>query len=465
MQHLKFSPRHARQHLVLPALFTACAAIALTTGCRSYTPRAIDLAAHRDAFLAGTTMPEEARDDLAAAAGASLSPDAAEELALLLNPALRVARWRAGIAQATADNAGLWADPTLGFDLTRILEGPSKGWELIGSVGLTIPVSGRLGLEKRRAESMVDAERARLALLEWETRAAARGAYMNWCAAHAACAEERAFTERLAGILRLVDMLETRGELARAEARLFRIEAIEARAKLSALESELAIARGELLRTIGLAPTTDLAFDPGAIEAAVTVSDEAVREHPRLAVARAEYAIAERTLELEVRRQYPDLEIGPGYGEQDGDRQFVLGLGVALPILNANRQAILEAEAAREAARVAAEAEVESLVAEAVRARIALDAACVQHAAIDREILPLVEAQTDDVRRLAELGGEIDALILLDSLKRGRDARLARADAVRGMRLAEIELRTLRGPEVEPDIEPTDEPASEEENP
>jgi len=465
MQHLKSSPRHKRQHLVLSTLCTACATIALATGCRSYKPRAIDLAAHRDAFLAGTTMPEEARDDLAAAAGASLSPDAAEELALLLNPALRVARWRAGIAQATADNAGLWADPTLGFDLTRILEGPSKGWELIGSVGLTIPVSGRLGLEKRRAESLVDAERARLVLLEWETRAVARRAYMNWCAAHAACVEERAFTERLAGILRLVDLLETRGELARAEARLFRIEAIEARAKVSALESDLAIARGELLRTIGLAPTTDLAFDPRAIETTVAISTEAVREHPRLAVARAEYESAERTLELEVRRQYPDLEIGPGYGEQDGDRQFVLGLGVALPILNANRQAILEAEAAREAARVAAEAEVEALVADAARALIALEAARVRHAAIDREILPLVEAQTEDVRRLAELGGEIDALILLDSLKRSRDARLARADAVRGMRFAEIELRTLRGPEVESDIEPTEEPTSEEKIP
>jgi len=102
---------------------------------------------------------------------------------------------------------------------------------------------------------------------------------------------------------------------------------------------------------------------------------------------------------------------------------------------------------------------------DAARALIALEAARVRHAAIDREILPLVEAQTEDVRRLAELGGEIDALILLDSLKRSRDARLARADAVRGMRFAEIELRTLRGPEVESDIEPTEEPTSEEKIP
>ncbi|MFM7258962.1 MAG: hypothetical protein ACKO3W_00010, partial [bacterium] len=229
MQHSNISLRAAQRRIISPAAVTLCAAVALAWGCRSYTPRAIDLSAHRDAFLAGTTMPEDARHELAAAAGAPLSPDAAEELALLLNPALRAERWRAGIAQATADNAGLWADPTLGFDLTRILEGPSKGWELIGSIGLTIPVSGRLGLEKSRAESLANAERARIALLEWEACAAARSAYMTWCAAHVACAEERAFVERLGAITRLVDMLESRGELARAEARLFRIEAIEAR--------------------------------------------------------------------------------------------------------------------------------------------------------------------------------------------------------------------------------------------
>ena len=168
--------------------------------------------------------------------------------------------------------------------------------------------------------------------------------------------------------------------------------------------------------------------------------------HPSIALAEAEYEAAERALALEVAKQYPDLQIGPGYGEQDGDRQFVLGLGIALPIFNANRQGIAESEAQREVARVAAEIAVESLVVERAAAEIELDAVRARRTVLVEGILPLVEAQAGELRHLAELGGEVDALILLDSLKRGRDARLAIVEATRELRLAESRATSFRGP-------------------
>jgi outer membrane protein TolC len=447
----------------MPSTTVAILAFSLAiSGCRSYERRSIDLAEHREAFLSGATLPDEAAAVLTSAESESrVGIATAEEVALLLNPQLRLARWQAGVARASADNAGLWDDPTIGIDLSKLLEGPSQGWEVLGSVGLTIPLSGRLSLERDAAQSLTEVERARIAVLEWETRGAVREAYFTWCGAYAACEEERAFSARLARILTLVETLAARGELARVEARLFQIEEVEAAGKLAELEATVAKARVELLRVIGLAPTAKVEFDPSAFASeeksrdaqaadVSSVAESAPAEHfgkhPSIAFAEAEYEAAERALAIEVAKQYPDLQIGPGYGEQDGDRQFVLGLGIALPILNANRQGIAESEAQREVARVAAEIAVESLVVERAAAQIEIAAARARRAVLVEGVLPLVEAQAGELRHLAELGGEVDALILLDSLKRGRDARLAIVEATRELRLAESRATTLRGP-------------------
>jgi outer membrane protein TolC len=453
----------AHSSRAMPSTTVAILAFSLAiSGCRSYERRSINLAAHREAFLSGATLPDEAAAALTSAESESrVGVIAAEEVALLLNPQLRLARWQAGVARASADNAGLWDDPTIGIDLSKLLEGPSQGWEVLGSVGLTIPLSGRLSLERDAAQSLTEVERARIAVLEWETRGAVREAYFTWCGAYAACQEERAFSERLARILTLVETLAARGELARVEARLFQIEEVEAAGKLAELEAAVAKARVELLRVIGLAPTAKVEFDPSAFASEETSRDAQVADagsvaesapvehfgkHPSIALAEAEYEAAERALALEVAKQYPDLQIGPGYGEQDGDRQFVLGLGIALPIFNANRQGIAESEAQREVARVAAEIAVESLVVERAAAEIELAAVRARRTVLVEGVLPLVEAQAGELRHLAELGGEVDALILLDSLKRGRDARLAIVDATRELRLAESRATTLRGP-------------------
>jgi outer membrane protein TolC len=453
----------AHSSRAMPSTTVAILAFSLAiSGCRSYERRSIDLAEHREAFLSGATLPDEAAAVLTSAELESrVGVTAAEEVALLLNPQLRLARWQAGVARASADNAGLWDDPTIGIDLSKLLEGPSQGWEVLGSVGLTIPLSGRLSLERDAAQSLTEVERARIAVLEWETRGAVREAYFTWCGAYAACEEERAFSARLARILTLVETLAARGELARVEARLFQIEEVEAAGKLAELEATVAKARVELLRVIGLAPTAKVEFDPSAFASEEESRDAQVADvssvaesapaehfgkHPSIAFAEAEYEAAERALALEVAKQYPDLQIGPGYGEQDGDRQFVLGLGIALPILNANRQGIAESEAQREVARVAAEIAVESLVVERAAAQIEIAAARARRAVLVEGVLPLVEAQAGELRHLAELGGEVDALILLDSLKRGRDARLAIVEATRELRLAESRATTLRGP-------------------
>jgi hypothetical protein len=107
--------------------------VLIAGGCQSYERRPLDLAGQHAAFLART--PESPDVGAFANSLAARMPDTpgfdtadsltlaeAELIALVFNADLRVARLRAGVTRATAENAGLWEDPTIGVDLTCIIE-------------------------------------------------------------------------------------------------------------------------------------------------------------------------------------------------------------------------------------------------------------------------------------------------------------------------------------------------------
>ncbi|MFM1890918.1 MAG: hypothetical protein RLZZ565_1675, partial [Planctomycetota bacterium] len=178
---------------------------------------------------------------------------------------------------------------------------------------------------------------------------------------------------------------------------------------------------------------------------AAAADSEAIRRSPRLAVAVAAYEVAEKTLEESIRAQIPDLGLTPGYGTQDGIRQFTLGAYLPIPIFNGNRQAIEAAFAAREVARLEVERQIESIVADAAFARTELESLARQRAIVEGELVPLVELQYAEARELARLG-EVDTLILLDGLKQQHEAALRLVEVLRDERLAAIALEAVAGP-------------------
>ena len=65
----------------------------------------------------------------------------------------------------------------------------------------------------------------------------------------------------------------------------------------------------------------------------------------------AEYNSAQMSLKEEVLKQYPDLQISPGYTFDQSENKWSLGISFTLPAFNRNRGAIKSAEARRSAAR------------------------------------------------------------------------------------------------------------------
>ncbi len=376
----------------------------------------------------------------------------AEAVAIVFNADLRIARMRAGVAQATAENAGLWGDPVLGFDLKHIMDSAPHPWTWMATVGFTIPISGRLKIERLRAGAEHEAELARVYQGEWETRMSLRREWARWSAAERRLAVFEQYVSRLGEIVGIVDSLERAGEMARVEARLFRIESASRRAELEMARGTSDQTRLEIKRLMGLAPASDVRFVAGGIGAdepeAVVRAREAIAErNPALGALRAEYEVAERTLQREVREQYPDLMIGPGFEREESVDKVVLGVGLPVPLWNRNKEGVARAAAERETARAVFEGEYERIVSELEQAAVEYRAAVARRLIVENEVGPIADQQYAEARKIAELG-EVDTLLLLETLTRQQEAMLLLIEARQAEQLALVRVQELAGPPI-----------------
>ncbi|MFO1438877.1 MAG: TolC family protein [Verrucomicrobiaceae bacterium] len=123
----------------------------------------------------------------------------------------------------------------------------------------------------------------------------------------------------------------------------------------------------------------------------------------------AEYAATEAALKLEITRQYPDVNVSPGYDYNSGQNRWQLGLNLPIP-LNQNRGPIAQAEARRvtaekrflaQQATIQGELDIALAGYQASRAKVATAAQLAQEAI----------AAADTTKRMVD-AGEVSALEL-----------------------------------------------------
>ena len=446
-------------------LALAPAAAVLAFGCQRYTAKPVDLAAHHAEWLARTpgddrvsVYAERLREsdalppDFDLADGLSLVE--AEVVALVLNAELRMARAEAGVAAATAENAGLWDDPVLGVDVMHVLESVPHPWMTAASVGFTIPISGRLGKERALADAEHAAALIDVAEKEWRTIVALREAWVKWSAAEEQLALAREYAEEVAALVEIVDEMLEAGEFSRLEARLFQIERLTSAQEIAKLEGASAAAVIELRRLLGLAPEAPLqlerqmGFPVGTPESESTAA-MVMSRNPSLMALLADYESREKALELEIRKQYPDITLGPAHEYEDDQHRLGFGVSMPLPIFNANRLGIARALAERERARAELESELESLLSELAAAEARLGAATAQRTLVEEQVVPLVDAQFADAREVARLG-EVDTWLLLETLRKRYETKRELIGLVREESVAVIVREMVIGPAIVP---------------
>jgi cobalt-zinc-cadmium efflux system outer membrane protein len=430
-------------------------------GCRSYAPRPLDLRAYqRDwslklgadeplAAFAAELRDRGGTDSARFDPADGLTLDEAQAVALLLNPDLRVLRLRAQAPLAAAREAGRWDDPELSFDVLRILSNVSHPWILGGGIGITLPLSGRLGVERELAWADYTVAWRQAVVAQWQLRHDLEQAWLQWSAAERETAVLRDYVARLEQVDATAQRLVDAGELPATESRVFQLDLARQRIELDRQAADADRQRLALLAMLGLTPDAPIQLVPSLAvpdpEGDMDAWRDALHSHPELLAAEAAYAVAEGQLQREIRRQYPDLTLGPVAGREDGQTRLGLGGAMPLPIWNRNLGAIREAEAERETSRAEAEAMLQRLTHRLESLDRRWRAARTRRAALEQQIAPLVDRHLREMQQLIDLG-ELHALLWRDALTRSLETRQAMLDATLEEAAAGAALRALVTP-------------------
>ncbi len=431
----------------------------LTASCARYHARPISPSQGLEDFEARRLDDPQMQAFLASRGEVSAWPPRAWNLrdltlaAFYYSPALDVARAQWAVARGGVLTAGARPNPTLtggtGYNATTPTSQVTP-WIPEASLDLPLDVAGRRGIRVAGARQRSEAARLSLLTAAWNVRSRVRRAFAALYVAHrtdSLLARQREIrTESLA-------ILENRravGEVSPTEVTRARVALAESR--VAALDASQAAvrARSELADAVGVPPAAlgSVAMDFGELSRVqLDVPDREARRRALLhrsdiLASLADYEASQKDLQLEVRKQYPDISLGPGYQLDQTDTKWTLLVSLSLPFLNRNQGPIAEAAARREeaAARFVALqsrvlAEVEGAVASAQVAVTQVEAADTLLGALGhQEATARAAYDVGEISRLDLLGLQAEAvataLARLDALSRAQTALGALEDAM-----------------------------------
>lgn len=334
-----------------------------------------------------------------------LNANAIAVIAVLRNPDLRAQRTKLGVATAQAFAARLLPDPTAQGSVTPLVGGPDPVNPLGGQIALDLGQLRTARVTREGGRAAVEQVRLDLAWAEWSVAGQARLLAVRIAAlelsaqiaADSATAAERLYsaTARAAG----------RGDVAGAELDSRRQALTAATARARGAGGDLATARGELNRLLGLPPETGLRLAPPEAPPmppdAATLTTQAIGRRLDLAALRAGYAAAEASVHKAVLEQFPNLQLALAAARDTVDNRTIgPTIGFTLPLWNRNRGGIAIAEATRAGLKAEYEARLFQTRAE-ISAAVAAIAALRRQRQELRAAMPKAEAFADAAARAA----------------------------------------------------------------
>jgi outer membrane protein, heavy metal efflux system len=397
----------------------ALGALVALHGCVRYVPQPIEPAAHAGAYRARRLSDPRLLDwvsrwaDRPAARRWTDRQLALAALGLRAELARARAEWRAALAAERTAGARPAAGVTA--DVERAVSGSAGASPWVVSLGAlwSVELGGKRGARVQRARARSAVAEAELRRTAWRIASETRAAALALASANA----ERDDAQREAGALTEVQSLEraryeeaalTAAELARTAA-----EVQDARFRVSAAQAAAIDARAALAALTALPPVAldgaEVEAEPGSSCASlVALGDDslaalALTRRPEIGSALAEYAVAEAGLRGEVARQYPDLDLGPGFIWDQGVHRWTLALALPNLLKFRNRSAIDEAAAERTAAAARVAEIQDALLGDAARAAGRCRGARLEAAAADSQVV-VAERQAALARAAYERG-------------------------------------------------------------
>jgi cobalt-zinc-cadmium efflux system outer membrane protein len=331
--------------------------------------------------------------------------------ALYFHPALEAARARVTEAEAAVVTAGARPNPTL-----SVAPGIPSPYLFNFDFAVPIETAGKRGHRIQSARSLENAARFDLADAAWKVRSGVRVALLDHLLASRNLDLLRS-EEQVRGVQ--VNILKQRfsvGEIPRPEVDLARIEFSKSHLAIRTAEGQVAEAKAVLAASIGIpmAGLQGLNFSWVGMDSPPTADSLSLERIQREAVLNrldirrslAQYAAAEADLQLEIAKQYPDVQIGPGYTYEEKNNFFTLGVSTTLPMFNRNQGPIAEAEARRKEAAASFLEKQAQVIAASERALALYIAALMELAEADQSLRKLQDGHLHMMEQAVRLGEE-----------------------------------------------------------
>lgn len=357
--------------------------------------------------------------------------------AFYFNPDLDVARTNAASADAAITTASAKPNPSVTVGPGYQTPNPTQ---FITSFDFSLPIetAGKRGYRIAAATHLSEASKLQLGQTAWLVRSRLRAALADYL--FAVQADE--LLEREQRIRdAYVDLTQRRfraGEIALPDLTTARIDQTALRQAVRAAQGAVHTSHVALATAIGIPESglegktfrwTDVDNPPApASLASQTLREAAVRNRLDVQRALAQYEAAQSTLQLEVARQYPDVNLGPAYAFEEGSHFISLSLSSVLPVRNRNEGPIAEAETQRKTAGAQVLSVQSAVIAEtdhALSQYVAVFAAAqeAQHS-VDQ-----LEIQQQSTQHLLK-SGETDQLTVVAAELQTSVAERARLDAL-----------------------------------
>jgi outer membrane protein TolC len=338
-------------------------AASLLAGCASYAPRPLTapsdvLAAPDPAILSVDAAKIDRRYltpqpiDLSA----PLTPNALAVIAVLENPDLKALRTKSGVTDAQAFSARLLPDPSFQGSFDKLLTGPDEFNGFGGQIGFDLNALRTARVTRESGEAAKRQVRLDLAWAEWQTAGQARLQGVRVLALEAQLTVARTSAASAQKLFDASQRAAGRGDIAAGDLDTRRQALLDAATKARTAESDLATARADLNKQLGLPPEMVLRLaapdaSPEPPSAAV-LTTQAMERRLDLQALRAGYGVAEADLHKAVLDQFPNLSLTMAYARDTANNR-TLGpqIGFNLPLWNRNRGGIAIARATREQLR------------------------------------------------------------------------------------------------------------------
>jgi len=279
--------------------------------------------------------------------------------AVFYHPELSLARAQLSSAKAGRITAGERPNPTIslvpGYDTTSSGISP---WFPGMSIDFPLETAGKRSHRMNAASNLTESARLNVISMAWNVRSNVRRCMLDLYAHHETEILLKHQKEIQSNIVDIMKLRKQAGDISTFDVNQTQITLDTIRSARQENSIQEAQARVRLANSLGLPVGTlkNIVIDFSIFGSSLPEFDlqaarkQAVSNRSDVLIALSDFEASQCALQLEIAKQYPDINIGPGYQFDQGDNKWTIGIAFSLPVFNRNRGSIAEANAKREEA-------------------------------------------------------------------------------------------------------------------